>query len=241
MTSRDWIDSNPKACLAKDSAARAAQIIKQENAGPVPVVQDRYENRLVGIVTAHDLALKVVAEGRDPYSVTVEEIMSRNPVICREDETEQQIVSKMNRHQLRHIPVIDKHGRLIGIVSPKPGHGAAHLSFGTASTTLLAGFCIGIGAGLMFIFDPARGRRRRERIRDQAVQLSRQSSGFLGKVARDLKDRAQATVTTRPQTEPEPKPEQLDAAQMRWSPAARVLASTAGGSLLLLALAKGKR
>jgi len=92
----------------------------------------------------------------------------------------------------------------------------------------------------MFIFDPSRGRRRRERIRDQALQLSRQSSGFLGKVARDLRDRAQSGMVASKQPDTEAQREQSEAAQMRWSPAARVLASTAGGSLLLLALAKGK-
>jgi CBS domain-containing protein len=58
--------SNPSCAVPTDTAATAAQIMKREDVGPVPVVSDHNTKRLVGIVTDRDLAIKVVAEGRDP-------------------------------------------------------------------------------------------------------------------------------------------------------------------------------
>ena len=327
MTCRDWMIPHPKACLAKDTAAHAARIMKEQDLDPVPVVQDRNESRLLGIVTERDLARKVVAEGRDPKAVRVEEIMLHHPLTCQPEDDQEKILSIMDRLRIRRVPVVDRAGHLIGVVSrDRIAAGRANGSFriGASNTALLGGFCLGLGAALMFVFDPARGRRRRALIRDQAVHLSRQSGVALGKMARDLKNRAQGTVATAgaifrtpdvsdaqlearvrsrlgrtishphavhvsvmngriildgPVLEQEadqllktvasiegvrevdnrltlhatgenvpgleggrtPKNEQWEFAQVRMTPAARVLASAAGGSLLLLALAKGRR
>src|SRR5579884_1417839 len=149
MSCQDWMNASPTACLAKDSAAQAARIITQQGTGFVPVVQDFRDNRLVGVVTDRDLALKIIAEHRDPNSVTVEQVMSRNPVICRPEESAKQIIAKMMRRQVRHLPVIDKKGRLIGAVSYERALGkVGQFGLGAVSAALIAGFCVGIGAGL---------------------------------------------------------------------------------------------
>jgi CBS domain-containing protein len=54
----------------------AAQLMKSEDVGPIPIVQDKEERKLTGIVTDRDLAIKVVAEARDPKTTQVEEVMS---------------------------------------------------------------------------------------------------------------------------------------------------------------------
>ena len=71
MTCKEMMTPDPSCCVPGDSVAMAAQIMKRNDVGPVPVVSDQHEKRLVGIVTDRDLTLKVLAEGRDPHTTRV--------------------------------------------------------------------------------------------------------------------------------------------------------------------------
>ncbi len=68
-------------------------------------------------MTDRDLALKVVAEGRDAASTKVEAVMTRNVVTCRADDDVQKALDAMSEHQLRRIPVVDGDNRILGIIS----------------------------------------------------------------------------------------------------------------------------
>ncbi|MGH8532493.1 MAG: CBS domain-containing protein [Gammaproteobacteria bacterium] len=109
---------NPIHCLPTDVVARAAQLMKNENIGPIPVIENDQTKKLVGIVTDRDLALKVVADGRDPQSTQVEEVMTRKVVTCRPDDDLQNALDAMSEHQLRRIPVVDDDNELVGMKSP---------------------------------------------------------------------------------------------------------------------------
>ena len=91
--------------------------MKDEDVGPVPVVADQQTKRLLGIVTDRDLAVKVVAEARQIAAVTVEEVMTRNPVTCHADDDLQKAIDTMEKHQIRRIPVVDDDNRIIGIIA----------------------------------------------------------------------------------------------------------------------------
>jgi CBS domain-containing protein len=91
--------------------------MKDKDIGPVPIVQDRDGTQLVGIVTDRDLALKVVAEGLDPMTTRVSDVMTSDIVTCREDDNIEKALDAMSRHQLRRIPVVDKENRLVGIIA----------------------------------------------------------------------------------------------------------------------------
>ena len=108
---------DPVCCLPSDTTERAAQIMKDEMVGPVPVVDDHETRQLVGIVTDRDLALNVVAEGRDPMTTTVDMVMSRILVTCREDDDIQKAMDLMAENQVRRIPVVDDEGRIVGIIA----------------------------------------------------------------------------------------------------------------------------
>ena len=113
----DLMTKEPVCCLPTDTAARAAQLMKDADVGPIPVVENEQSKRLVGIVTDRDLALKVVAEGRDPNAVKVEELMTREPVTCRAGDDLHEAVSLMAARQLRRIPVVDEGGKIVGIIA----------------------------------------------------------------------------------------------------------------------------
>jgi CBS domain-containing protein len=103
--------------MPEDSVAEVAQLMKKEDIGPVLIVDSDDTKRLVGIVTDRDLALKVVAEGRDPETTTVKEVMTRKLVTCRPEDDVEKAMQAMAQYQLRRIPVVDENMRLVGIIS----------------------------------------------------------------------------------------------------------------------------
>jgi len=117
MKCSEIMTKDPVCCLPGDTVDQAAQLMKDEDVGPVPVVADQQTKRLLGILTDRDLAIKVVAQARHIRAVTVEEIMSRDPVTCRADDDLQKAVDAMEKHQVRRIPVVDDDNRIIGIIS----------------------------------------------------------------------------------------------------------------------------
>ena len=101
----------------EDTVSHVAQLMKTEDIGPVLIIDNEESKRLVGIVTDRDLALKVVAEGRDPQTTKVEEVMTRKVVTCRADDDVESAMKAMAQYQLRRIPVVDNDDRLVGIIS----------------------------------------------------------------------------------------------------------------------------
>jgi CBS domain-containing protein len=108
---------NPVSCVPDDSVVRVAQLMKAEDIGPVPIVENRQTRKLIGMVTDRDLAMKMVAESRDPNTTRVEEVMSRQIVTCHADDDIQKALDAMAENQLRRIPVVDGDGAIIGIIS----------------------------------------------------------------------------------------------------------------------------
>jgi CBS domain-containing protein len=100
-----------------DLVTRVAQLMKTEDIGPVLIVDNEESRKLVGIVTDRDLALKVVADGRDPNTTTVEDVMTRKLITCRADDDVESALKAMAQYQLRRIPVVDDNMTLIGIIS----------------------------------------------------------------------------------------------------------------------------
>lgn len=108
---------NPIACLPTDMVAKAAGLMKSENIGSIPVVQNEQNRILVGIVTDRDLALKIVAEGLDAKSTTVESVMTHQVITCHVDDDLQKALDSMSENQVRRIPIVDKDKKILGIIA----------------------------------------------------------------------------------------------------------------------------
>jgi len=104
-------------CLPDNTVSEVAQLMKREDVGPIPVVQDIETKKLVGIVTDRDLALKIVAEERDPKSTKVKEVMTRDLVTCKADDDIKKAIDAMVKHQLRRIPVVENGNKVVGIIA----------------------------------------------------------------------------------------------------------------------------
>ena len=108
---------NPVCCLPNDSVSKVAQLMKGQDFGSVPIIENEQTKKLVGIVTDRDLALKIVAEGRDPKSTKAEEVMTRKVVTCRAEDDVQKALDAMSEQKLRRIPVVDNNHGIVGIIA----------------------------------------------------------------------------------------------------------------------------
>jgi CBS domain-containing protein len=95
------------------SLAEAAEVMKGEDVGSVPVVE---EGRLAGIVTDRDIVTRAVAERRDPQTVKVAEVASRELLTVEPEQDLDEALALMARHQVRRLPVVEE-GRLVGMLA----------------------------------------------------------------------------------------------------------------------------
>jgi CBS domain-containing protein len=103
-------------CIPGCSAQAAAEMMRQHDIGILPVVFDRFSRKLLGVVTDRDLCLAVIGSGHPPQ-VEVQECMTAKVVTCSPQDDVQAAIHLMQEHQVRRLPVVDKQGRLVGILS----------------------------------------------------------------------------------------------------------------------------
>lgn len=100
---------------AGESVQVAAQRMAARSVGTLLVLDE--SRRPAGVLTDRDIALRVAAAGRDAATVTVEEIMSRDPHSVNASTPIEDCLRVMRRHAVRRLPVTDDEGRLVGILS----------------------------------------------------------------------------------------------------------------------------
>ncbi len=98
---------------ADQTAREAARFMLRADAGSIPVCEGE---RVIGMITDRDIAVRGVAEGRDP-ATPVRELMSKNIICARADDDVDEIARRMSDEQVRRLPVVDAEEKLIGIVS----------------------------------------------------------------------------------------------------------------------------
>lgn len=114
MKVSELMTSNVETVKPDQPIREAAQFMLREDAGAMPVCDGE---RLVGMVTDRDIAVRAVAEGRGP-DTPVREVMTREALFCWEDDEVEDIAVKMSEAQVRRFPVVSRDNRrLVGIVS----------------------------------------------------------------------------------------------------------------------------
>jgi CBS domain-containing protein len=108
---------NPATVTPGATIREAAQLMQREGTGIIPVVDEQGHQRLVGVVTDRDIAIRVVAEGRDG-GTRVSDVMSTSQLAtCTPDDDVDEAMRTMADEQVRRIPIVDERGSLIGIVA----------------------------------------------------------------------------------------------------------------------------
>ena len=113
QTIRDVMTPEPHTVQATTSLADAAAIMRDGDVGDVIVLTD---GQMCGIVTDRDIAVRAVAEGRDPKKTPVAEICSRELVALSPDDSVEDAIGMMREMAIRRLPVVDA-GHPVGIVS----------------------------------------------------------------------------------------------------------------------------
>jgi len=103
------------ACVAPDDTIQdAARKMRDLDVGPMPVCGD---DRLVGMLTDRDITVRATAEGRDPGTTRVRDVMTEDLIFCFEDDDIDAAARKMRDNQVRRLLVLNANMRLVGIVA----------------------------------------------------------------------------------------------------------------------------
>jgi len=114
MTVKEIMTEDVEAIAADTTIRNAAEKMASMDVGVLPVVQGE---ELVGIVTDRDIAIRAVAEGLDPDTTAVRDVMTPHVECCHEDDDLEQCAELMEERKIRRIVVVDEDDRLTGILS----------------------------------------------------------------------------------------------------------------------------
>lgn len=96
------------------SVKEVANAMLQQDIGAVPVGEN---DRLIGMVTDRDIVLRAVANGGDVSTMTARDVMTQGVVWCRDSDDLSHAANLMKSKKVRRLPIIDKHKRMVGILS----------------------------------------------------------------------------------------------------------------------------
>jgi CBS domain-containing protein len=111
---KDVMTSNPCSIDAEKSVAYAAKMMREEDVGLAPIVEG---DKLIGMLTDRDIAIRVVAEGRNPEQVKVADVASKQVVTIDPQQDLDEALRIMAEHQVRRLPVVEEDGKLVGVVA----------------------------------------------------------------------------------------------------------------------------
>jgi CBS domain-containing protein len=111
---KDVMTSNPCSIDAEKSVAYAAKMMREEDVGLAPIVEG---DKLIGMLTDRDIAIRVVAEGRNPDQVKVADVASKQVVTIDPQQDLDEALRIMAKHQVRRLAVLEEDGKLVGVVA----------------------------------------------------------------------------------------------------------------------------
>ena len=112
---KDVMTASPACCTADTPLEQVAKMMVQNDCGEIPIID--HSDQLVGVVTDRDIVCRVVAEGKTPIGFPAEHCMSQPVVSVRDNDRLEDVLSTMEKHRIRRVPVVDKQDRLVGIIA----------------------------------------------------------------------------------------------------------------------------
>lgn len=111
---RDIMTPNPQCVGENETLLDAAKLMASLDVGALPICGE--DKRLKGMVTDRDIVVKCLAQGGDPSTTTAGSLGEGKPVTIGADDSVEEAMETMKRHQVRRLPVIDGH-EMVGIIS----------------------------------------------------------------------------------------------------------------------------
>lgn len=112
---RDVMTPEPACCSPETTLDEVAKMMIQNDCGEIPVIDA--SDQVVGVITDRDIVCRVVAEGKNPMAYTAETCMSQPVITVAADTPVYEVMSVMEKHQIRRVPVIDERGFCAGIIA----------------------------------------------------------------------------------------------------------------------------
>lgn len=103
----EWVEADT---MVSEIAARMAK----DDIGAIPIGKN---DKLVGMITDRDLALRVVAKGLDSKTTRAEDVMSKGVIYCNTEETVEDAIHLMDQKKIRRLPVLNEKKRMVGMLS----------------------------------------------------------------------------------------------------------------------------
>lgn len=117
MKVKDLMTENVATATPETSLEQIAKMFVENDCGAIPILKNENSKRPVGIVTDRDIVCRVVAEGKDPRTLTAAEAMSSPCISVTPGTKLDACCTTMERGRIRRLLVVDEEGSLCGIVS----------------------------------------------------------------------------------------------------------------------------
>jgi CBS domain-containing protein len=114
MQAQTIMSKNVQVCRSNQTAQSALRLMRDHDCGCIPIVD---HDAVVGIVTDRDIALAAADADKSPSQLRLSQIMSTDVFVVSPDTPIADVEAMMREQQIRRIPVVDEHGRPIGVVS----------------------------------------------------------------------------------------------------------------------------
>jgi CBS domain-containing protein len=113
MKVRDAMTRDVRLVRPDQTIREAAHLMAELDIGCLPV---EHQDRMVGMITDRDIAVRAISEGLGPQT-PVRDVMSREVKYCYEDQSVDEVTRNMAEIRVRRLPVLNRHKRLVGIIS----------------------------------------------------------------------------------------------------------------------------
>jgi len=113
-TAKEVMHAGAQCIGQRQTLAEAARMMRDLDVGALPICGE--DDRLHGIITDRDIVIKCLAEGRDPNTMTAEQLAQGTPAYVDAAADTNEVIQLMKRRQIKRVPVIEEH-RLVGMIS----------------------------------------------------------------------------------------------------------------------------
>jgi CBS domain-containing protein len=112
----DLMKLNPTSRDLKATVVELANVLKEESAGPLAIVDPHNGNKLLGVVTFKDLVVGVLAEDKSAKETTALDVLSHEKQFCRSEDSISRAITLMDRYHVSELPVVDSKMHLVGTI-----------------------------------------------------------------------------------------------------------------------------
>lgn len=117
MNVKEIMTKDPACCSKDTNLQEVAKMMKDNDCGCIPVIENEDSKKPVGVITDRDICCRTVAEGKNPLDLTAADAMTSNVETVKEDTSVEDCCSLMEDKQIRRVVVVDDNGGCCGIVA----------------------------------------------------------------------------------------------------------------------------